>query len=228
MGSSHRGALQLPHLSLSLQSSLGATKARALPLRTPKRRELRNPPTWEETYGELCSGREEKGRSRNTTFIWRLLVVYQVLFTCSVYQGEKCRLCAPINSEAATQDHWVWTIWGCRGDAGGTRAPLGMPHPWRAGEHPQDALVESVTSFIFFSYVSKYEEIKEFDFLSSQNSTSVGRGLSSPNQGFFFNLKDQQMWTSCPNPQQSFFLPMTVFLLKEDKGYFSPLTLIFL
>lgn len=30
-------------------------------------------------------------------------------------------------------------------------------HRW---EHPQDALVESVTSFIFFSYVSKYEEIR--------------------------------------------------------------------
>jgi len=46
---------------------------------------------------------------------------------------------------------------------------------------------------LFFSYVSKYKEIKEFEFSSSQNSTSVGRGLSSPNQGFFINLRDQQM-----------------------------------
>lgn len=227
MGSSHRGALQLPHLSLSLQSSLGTTKARALPPRTPKRRELRNPPTWEETYGELCSGREEKGRSRNTTFIWRLLVVYQVclpvLFVKEKNVGCVLQLIVKLqlrttgcglSEYAERMQVTLKHLWGC-------------PTPGGQGSIHRMLWLESVTSFISFSYVSKYEEMKEFDFLSSKNSTSVGRGLSSPNQGFFFNLRDQQMWTSCPNPQQSFFLPMTVFLLKEDKGYFSPPTLIF-
>lgn len=150
MGSSHRGALQLPHLSLSLQSSLGATKARALPPRTPKRRELRNPPTWEETYGELCSGREEKGRSRNTTFIWRLLVVYQVLFTSSVYQGENVGYVPQLivklqlrttGSGLSEYAEWMQValkhLWGC-------------PTPGGQGSIHRMLWLKSVTSFIFF------------------------------------------------------------------------------
>ena len=126
MGSSHRGALQLPHLSLSLQSSLGATKARALPPRTPKRRELRNPPTWEETYGELCSRGEEKGGSWNTCLIRRVLFPKEknVGYVPQLIVKLQLRTTGSGLSEDA---EWMRLalkhLWGC-------------PTVWRPGKHP--------------------------------------------------------------------------------------------
>ena len=78
-------------------------------------------------------------------------------------------------------------------DAIGTQAPLGMSHRLEAREASIECSGWSLLFSLFLSYVSKYEEMKEFEFSSSQNSTSVGRALSSPNQGFFFNLRNQQM-----------------------------------